>query len=374
MNPNTLAGSNWKEKFPPMVIVSGLVLGVVAGLLVKFGNPRNMGLCMACFERDIAGALGLHRAAVVQYLRPEIFGIVLGAAAAALIGREFVARSGSSPAVRFVLGFVVMIGALVFLGCPTRMVLRLGGGDGNALLGLAGFVAGVAGGALFLRRGTSLGRSYRQPHSVTPWIMPAVAIGAVALVLARPTFIFFSEKGPGSMHAAVGVSLAAGLLIGALAQRSRLCFAGGIRDMILFRSPHLLSGFAAVLVGVLAVNLFVDFLPVGLFPANSPTGLFHPGFAHQPAAHDVHLWNFLAMALVGLGSVLLGGCPFRQLVLAGQGNGDSVLAVAGMVAGAAIAHNFGLAASPKGVSPAGMIAVGAGLAVCVAIGLTAREK
>ena len=374
MNPDTLTGANWKEKFPPLVIVSGLVLGVVAGLLVKFGNPRNMGLCMACFQRDIAGALGLHRAAAVQYLRPEIFGIVLGAAAAALAGREFVARSGSSPAVRFVLGFVVMIGALVFLGCPTRMVLRLGGGDGNALLGLAGLTAGGAGGTFFLRRGTSLGRSYRQPNGVAPWIMPAVALGAVALVLARPSFIFFSEKGPGSMHAAVGVSLAAGLLIGALAQRSRLCFAGGIRDMILFRSPHLLSGFVAVLAGVLAVNLFADFLPAGMFPANSPTGLFRPGFANQPAAHDVHLWNFLAMALVGLGSVLLGGCPFRQLVLASHGNGDSVLAVAGMVAGAAIAHNFGLAASPKGVSPAGMIAVGAGLAVCVAIALAGREK
>ena len=36
-----------------------------------------MGMCIACFIRDIAGALGLHRAAVAQYIRPEIIGIVL---------------------------------------------------------------------------------------------------------------------------------------------------------------------------------------------------------------------------------------------------------------------------------------------------------
>ncbi|HBG21735.1 MAG TPA: YedE-related selenium metabolism membrane protein, partial [Peptococcaceae bacterium] len=41
-----------------------------------------------CFLRDIAGGLGLHRAGVVQYLRPEIPGLVLGATLAALIGHE----------------------------------------------------------------------------------------------------------------------------------------------------------------------------------------------------------------------------------------------------------------------------------------------
>jgi len=47
---------------------------VFAALLQKLGNPGNMGICVACFERDIAGAVGLHRAAVVQYMRPEIIG------------------------------------------------------------------------------------------------------------------------------------------------------------------------------------------------------------------------------------------------------------------------------------------------------------
>ena len=33
------------------------VIGALAALLVKFGNPGNMGICVACFTRDIAGAL-----------------------------------------------------------------------------------------------------------------------------------------------------------------------------------------------------------------------------------------------------------------------------------------------------------------------------
>jgi hypothetical protein len=53
-----------------------------------------MGICVPCFERDIAGALGLHRA-VVQHIRPEIIGFVLGALIAAHFFSEFKARAGS---------------------------------------------------------------------------------------------------------------------------------------------------------------------------------------------------------------------------------------------------------------------------------------
>ena len=40
-----------------LMIVAGLIFGVLAALLVKWGNPPNMGLCAACFLRDITGAL-----------------------------------------------------------------------------------------------------------------------------------------------------------------------------------------------------------------------------------------------------------------------------------------------------------------------------
>ena len=46
-------------------IIAGVAVGILAPLLVLLGNPGNMGICVACFERDIAGALGFHRAAIV---------------------------------------------------------------------------------------------------------------------------------------------------------------------------------------------------------------------------------------------------------------------------------------------------------------------
>ena len=68
----------------PGIIIVGAVIGLIAVWLQKLGNPANMGICVACFERDVAGGLGLHRAAIVQYLRPEIMGLVLGSLAAAI--------------------------------------------------------------------------------------------------------------------------------------------------------------------------------------------------------------------------------------------------------------------------------------------------
>ena len=91
-----------KEKL--QIIVSGLLIGVIAALLVVAGNPANMGFCIACFIRDTVGALGLHRAAAVQYIRPEIIGLVLGAFVIACAKGEFQPRGGSSPVTRFVLG------------------------------------------------------------------------------------------------------------------------------------------------------------------------------------------------------------------------------------------------------------------------------
>ena len=79
------------------IIFAGAFIGVVAVLLVYFGNPANMGFCIACFIRDISGAIGLHRAEVVQYIRPEIIGLVLGAFILSLINKEFASKGGSSP-------------------------------------------------------------------------------------------------------------------------------------------------------------------------------------------------------------------------------------------------------------------------------------
>ena len=337
------------------VILTGAVIGLISLALVALGNPANMGFCIACFLRDTAGALKLQTAAPVQYLRPEIIGLILGSFVISLLRKEFKPRGGSSPMTRFVLGMVVVMGALVFLGCPLRMLLRLAGGDLNALVGLLGFAGGVGIGVLALKRGFTLKRAYTQT-TLEGAAAPSFSVALFLLVLIVPVLFAFSTEGPGAKHAAIWASLAGGLLVGGLAQRSRFCMAGGIRDSLLFKDFHLLWGSVALFIVVLVGNLLL--------------GSFKLGFASQPIAHSDGLWNFFGMALVGWGSVLLGGCPLRQTILAGEGNSDSAITMIGMIVGAAISHNFGLASSANGATVNGQIAVGVGALILAAVTLT----
>jgi YedE family putative selenium metabolism protein len=267
-----------------------------------------------------------------------------------------------------------MIGALAFLGCPWRALLRLAGGDLNAIVGLMGLAVGIAIGVQFLKMGYNLGRAPKT-HTSLGWIMPALMVGLLLLAIFLPQFseggpIFSSESGPGSMHAALAISLGAGLVIGFLAQRTRFCTMGSIRDVILMSDTHLISGVGALVVVAFIVNLIL--------------GQVSFGFAAQPVSHSSHLWNFLGMVLAGIAFALAGGCPGRQLFLSGEGDGDAAVFVLGMITGAAFAHNFSLAGKPDslvdgalivgGISSYGQIAVILGIIVCVVIGLTMRER
>ncbi len=351
-------------------VLTGIAIGILAPLLVYWGNPGNMGVCVACFTRDMAGALGLHRAAAVQYMRPEIIGFVFGALGASLAYKEFRPRSGSAPLLRFFLGMFSIIGALVFLGCPWRAYLRLAGGDWSAIAGLLGLVVGVVIGVVFLRRGYSLGRTHPAPQAVG-WIMPALMGLLLFFLLAAPQLgrdangdptgpIFFSTAGPGALAAPIAIALGVGLLIGFLAQRSRFCTVGAIRDVILMRDSHLLNGVVALVVAAALTNLVL--------------GQFRSGFTDQPVAHGNALWNAAGMALSGLAFTLAGGCPGRQVFMSGEGDADAGMFVIGMLVGAGLSHNLNLASSPAGPTPYGPIAVGIGLAFCVIIGLTMREQ
>jgi YedE family putative selenium metabolism protein len=350
-------------------VATGIVIGVLAVLLVVAGNPGNMGICVVCFNRDIAGALGLHHATVVQYIRPEIIGFVLGSLIAALIYREFKPRTGSAPLVRFFLGMLSVIGALVFLGCPWRGYLRLAGGDWNAIWGILGLIGGIVIGVGFLRMGYSLGRNRAAPKAVG-WVTPVMMVCLLLLLIFAPQFgrdadgnpsgpIFFSAKGPGNMHAPLLISLGVGLLIGFLAQRSRFCTVGAIRDLVLVGDSHLFNGVVALIIAAFLTNLAV--------------GTFAPGFENQPVAHTNALWNFGGMALAGLAFTLAGGCPGRQLFMSGEGDADAGIFVLGMIFGAGISHSFNMASSPKGPGPYGPEAVVIGLIICVVMGLTMRE-
>ena len=332
------------------IAIAGVIIGIIAVMLVFFGNPVNMGYCIACFLRDTAGGLKLHTAAVVQYVRPEIIGLVLGSFIMALLKKEWAPKGGSAPFTRFILGFFVMIGCLAFLGCPFRMTLRLAGGDLNALVGLAGFVAGILCGVFFLNKGYSLKRTYKQPK-LEGAVAPAIQVVLLVVLVALPALLVFSEKGPGSMRAPIAISLIAGLVVGGLAQRTRMCMVGGIRDVVLFKETKLLAGFVTLFVAALVGNLILN----GVVDGKT---FFKLGFESQPVAHTAHIWNFLGMLLVGYGCTLLGGCPLRQLILAGEGNTDSAITVTGLVVGAAFCHNFGLAGAADSVSEAGEYIVG----------------
>ncbi len=350
---------------------AGVACGLVAACLAYFGNPANMAFCIACFIRDTAGALGLHSAEAVQYARPEIIGLVLGAFLISVATKEYRSTAGSSPMVRFVLGMILVTGSLVFLGCPLRMIIRMSAGDLNAWVALIGFILGVATGVFALKRGFSLGRAHLA-NSASGGVLPALMLGVLLLALGT-TLLKSSESGPGSMHAPIILSLTGGMIFGAFAQKARMCFAGSIRDVILMRNFDLLT----IIVGFFAVMLIF----------NIATGRFILGFDTPGIiAHSDHLWNILGMYAVGFAAVLAGGCPLRQLILAGQGSSDSAVTVLGMFAGAAMAHNFGLAASGTSldagtqeviagsVPPNGKVAVVICIIVCFVIAFTNKRE
>ncbi|MFH1639288.1 MAG: YedE family putative selenium transporter [Chloroflexota bacterium] len=233
------------------------------------------------------------------------------------------------------------------------------------MTGLVGMVAGVLVGVFFLKRGFNLGRAVRM-STIAGLVMPVMMTGLLLLAIFRPAVILISEKGPGAMFAPLGLSLAAGLVIGMIAQKTRLCSVGAWRDIFLARDFYLFSGIAAFFVAALVTNY-----ALGNFAAG---GIYHWGFAGEPIAHTDHLWNFLSMSLVGLAATLVGGCPLRNLILSGEGDTDASMMVLGLFAGAAFSHNFLLAASPSGIGAFSAIAVIIGLIFCVAIGFLMRQE
>jgi uncharacterized protein len=108
-------------------------------------------------------------------------------------------------------------------------------------------------------------------------------------------------------------SLAFGLLVGYLGQRSRMCTIGGLRDYILVRDTALLKGAAALLVGA--------WVAFGALRVIAGTYSGHGLIAAGTAPADVRAGFALALGglLLGFAATLSGACPLRQHVLAGQG-------------------------------------------------------
>jgi len=340
------------------IIIAGIAYGVLGVLLVTLGNPLNTGLCISCFLEGTVGSLGMHTNIRMMYIRPEIIGIILGAFGMAVSSRGFIVTGGSSPVVRFVLGALMMVGSAMFMGCPIKLMYRFSAGDLTAVAGVVGLIAGVWVGVSFMREGFFLGDE-SDVNTFNGLIVPFFGILLLVFYFLPPSFINVSGKGPGSAHAPWIYSLSFGLLFGALSQRSRFCIVGGLRNYLLARDKSLLIG-VLILIG-------------SAFLASLATGQFHLGLYDQGGTNLAHEWNFLGMFLTGFASVLLGGCPLRQLILASEGNADSGISVMGMLVGAAMVQNWGLASSTSGPTFYGKIWVLAGLIFCFLLALYERD-
>ncbi|SPP99885.1 conserved membrane hypothetical protein [Candidatus Sulfobium mesophilum] len=351
-----------------LFILTGAVIGISGVMLSFLGNPANTGFCISCFMENIAGSLGLHGNTRMQYLRPEIIGFVIGSFLIAVYRKEFRATGGSSPLLRYLVGILLIIGCSVFIGCPIKMIFRLAAGDFTALIGVGGLTAGVYVGLKFLEGGFSLGRPNQLP-AANALLMPGLMALLLAALLWKPVFISLSTKGSGAQYAPVILSLLAGLGIGALAQRTGFCITGGISRLFLWgpkeftvcpKTTGLAMGMGSFFLFALVASLL--------------TGQFSAGWHGQPSSNDSHLWNFLGMFVVGFGSVLIRGCPFRQLISAGQGDTDAGAAVLGMLTGAALVQNWGLGGTAAGTPFEGKVAVLFSLCFLFIIGLLYRRR
>ncbi len=80
------------------------------------------------------------------------------------------------------------------------------------------------------------------------------------------------------------------------------------------------------------------------------------------------------MVLVGLAAVIVDGCPFRQVIKAGEGDVDAGLTCFGMLTGAAMVITWQLRSTSAGPAFNGKIATLAGLIFCLTVILSYRRK
>lgn len=239
-------------------------------------------------------------------------------------------------------------------------MLRFAAGDLTSVAGIVGLVAGVWVGLKGLAHGVEF-VPQSQSKSHAGLLIPGLFLLLLIFFIVRPTFLLFSSQGGGAQFAPWTVALAAGLALGVLAQRSRFCITGSIRNFMLMGLR------TSALYGLLT------FVAAAVIVAVS-TGRFHLGMYGQPGAHLEYIWSFLGMGLVGWISVLIGGCPFRQLIKAGEGDADAGLVVIGMFIGGGLAQSWGIAATASGVSIYGKIAILSGFALVALGSLIFRER
>jgi len=143
-------------------VMTGIAIGILAAAVQwLFDKPEAYGVCVACHSRDMLGWIfnnllssSLIDVTEVGFFSPFLtpLGILIGAHVAARRNNVF-PKSASGRYVRmFIMGFLVMISALLLAACPLRLLLRIAYGDPLALFGGVWMVAGIFIGIHVLRR------------------------------------------------------------------------------------------------------------------------------------------------------------------------------------------------------------------------------
>lgn len=143
-------------------ITAGIAIGILAVAAQRlFDEPQAYGVCIACHSRDMLGwifnnllSINLVDVTTAGLFAPILtpLGILIGAHLAARKNNIFSMPGQRGHARMFLLGFLVMVFALLLAGCPLRLLLRIAYGDMLSVFGLIWMVAGIAFGITVLRR------------------------------------------------------------------------------------------------------------------------------------------------------------------------------------------------------------------------------
>lgn len=152
------------KRWRPTAVTYGVVAGLMAvsvQVLLNVQPPPAYGICMACHTRDLVNWFANHLAGIRWEIAPvsttlpllTTVGVLIGATVAARRNREFrwlsLGRRGRS----LICGILVINGAIVAVGCPTRLLLLSAYGEVLGLVGVAGVIGGIILGTLLLKKG-----------------------------------------------------------------------------------------------------------------------------------------------------------------------------------------------------------------------------
>ena len=226
---------------------------------------------------------------------------------------------------------------------------------------LLGLLAGVWAGLKGLASGVELAKPKAGTGS-GGYLIPALFLLLLVFFLVRPGFLLFSSQGQRRATCPLADCAVSGY---------RTWRLGATQPFLHYRQHpgYPPDGFQ----NIRAVGACWPLSVASLCSALCPAG-FNPGLYGQPGAHLDYLWSFLGMGLVGWISVIIGGCPFRQLIKAGEGDADAGLVVIGMFIGGALAQSWGIAATAAGVSLYGKISILSGFVLIAMGSLLFRER